>query len=179
MDKDVRQWLAPLARRWGLEGEVRRQGAVFAWPEAVGEQLAKLARALYVDGHTLHVAVASPVVAMELRHLQGKLLARLREVAPDVSVKRLRFHVRPQAVPPRGLKVEEPREGDWQAAEQAVPPDLPAALRARLVRIAAWALARDRAILEAGGHRCPRCGVAHLGPEELCPPCFAAWGGEG
>ena len=171
MDKDVRQWLAPLARRWGLEEAMERQAPVFAWASAVGEELSKLARPLYVEGHTLHIAVASHVVATELRLLEGKLLARLSQLVPENPVRRLRFHVLPQPAPPRRPQVEEPTAEDWEAAEEEIPTGLPGELRVRLVRIAAWARARDRTILQAGGRRCPKCGVAHFGPGELCPAC--------
>ena len=171
MDKDIRQWLAPLARRWGLEETMERQAPVFVWSGVVGEELSKLARPLYVEGHTLHIAVASHVAAMELRLLEGKLLARLSQLVPESPVKTLRFHVLPQPAPPRRPEVEEPTAEDWEAAEEEIPADLPRELRVRLVRIAAWARARDRTILRAGGRRCPGCGVAHLGPGELCPSC--------
>jgi len=130
-----------------------------------------LARPLYVEGRTLHIAVASHVAAMELRLLEGKLLARLSQLVPESPVKTLRFHVLPQPAPPRRPEVEEPTAEDWEAAEEEIPADLPRELRVRLVRIAAWARARDRTILRAGGRRCPGCGVAHLGPGELCPSC--------
>jgi len=150
---------------------MERQAPVFVWSGVVGEELSKLARPLYVEGRTLHIAVASHVVAMELRLLEGKLLARLSQLVPESPVKTLRFHVLPQPAPPRRPEVEEPTAEDWEAAEEEIPADLPRELRVRLVRIAAWARARDRTILRAGGRRCPGCGVAHLGPEELCPSC--------
>ena len=150
---------------------MERQAPVFAWSGVVGEELSKLARPLYVEGRTLHIAVASHVAAMELRLLEGKLLARLSQLVPESPVKTLRFHVLPQPAPPRRPEVEEPTAEDWEAAEEEIPADLPRELRVRLVRIAAWARARDRTILRAGGRRCPGCGVAHLGPGELCPSC--------
>jgi len=178
MDKDIRQWLVPLARRWGLEGAMEQQAPVFAWASAVGEELSKLARPLYVEGHTLHIAVVSHVAAMELRLLEGKLLARLSQIVSESPIRRLRFHVLPQPAPPRRPQVEEPTAEDWEAAEAEIPTDLPRELRERLVRIAAWARARDRTILRAGGHRCPGCGVAHLGPGELCSLCSLVPGEE-
>jgi len=171
MDKSQKQWLEALAKQWGLSAEVARQAPVFAWREAVGEELAKLARPLYVEGRTLHLAVGSHVAAAELRLLTGKLLARLKEVLPESQVKQLRFRVVPEPSPARELRLEEPEPADWEAAEADIPRDLPRGLRERLVRIAAWARARDRALLAAGGRRCPRCGVAHGGPGELCPVC--------
>lgn len=171
MYKDIKQWLAALAARWGMEEELERQTPVFAWMDAVGEHLAKLARPLYVEGDTLHLAVASGVVATELRLLSGKLLARLREVAPESRIFRLRFHIlAPDSPAERPLKVE-PTSEEWRQAEGEISRDLPPQLREKLISIAAWALARDRALLSAGGKRCPRCGVVHQGPGDLCPVC--------
>lgn len=174
MDKELQQWLWALARRWGLEGELARQAPLFLWREAVGPELAKLARPLYVDGRTLHLAVASYSVATELRLLEGKLLARLGEVLPELRIGGLKFHVLPAPPPARKVEVQEPCAEDWQAAEGAISKELPSELRRRLVRVAAWAQARERAVLAAGGRRCPRCGVAHPGPEELCRLCALA-----
>lgn len=179
MDKSLNQWLATLAGRWGLTEELARQAAVFAWSEAVGERLAKLARPLYVQGNTLHLAVASHVAAAELRLLSGKLLARLWEALPGCGVESLKFHVYPQPSPSPKLQVPEPSEADWRAAEEDIPADLSGELRDRLVRIGAWARARDRALLSAGGKRCPRCGVVYRGEGDLCPVCSLVTGPEG
>ena len=171
MDKSQKQWLEALARRWGLSAEVTRQAPVFAWKGAVGEELAKLARPLYVEGHTLHLAVGNHVAAAELRLLSRQLLARLKQVVPDSPVERLKFKVIPESPPPREVRVEEPAPTDWEEAETDVPRGLPPELRERLIKIAAWARARDRALLAAGGRRCPRCGVVYRGASELCPVC--------
>lgn len=171
MYKEVLQWLLPLARRGGWEATLYRQLPVLAWPEAVGERLASLAKPLYVEGRTLHLQVANHVVATELRLVEQKLLERLSQALPSSRIRRLRFHVRPEPPTPPPPSPPTPEEEDWQAAEQAVPNDLPETLWARLVRLAAWARARERAILAAGGRRCPRCGIAHLGEGELCSLC--------
>lgn len=179
MDKELQQWLQSLARRWGLEGELAQQAPLFLWRDAVGPGLAKLARPLYVEGRTLHLAVASYVAATELRLLEGKLLARLGEAQPGLRIERLKFHVLPSPVPARRMEVQEPSPEDWRAAEGDIPRGLPGELRRKLVRIAAWARARERAVLAAGGKRCPRCGVAHPGPEEVCRICALTREGEG
>jgi len=178
MNKDKsKDWLGTLVQKWGLEADLKRQRAVFAWERAVGE-LARLAKPLYVAGKTLHLAVPSHVAASELRLLEGKLIARLSEVAPESGVKKLRFHVVPQPVVPRRPAPEEPTKEDWEAAERDITKSIPNGLRTRLVRIAAWARARDRAVLAAGGRRCPRCGVAHLSKTDLCPICSLVEGRE-
>lgn len=171
MDKEeLWEWLGPLARRWGLERELGEQAPVFLWPKAVGKQLARLARPLYVEAGVLHVAVPGSVVAAELRLLQEGILDRLTQAGGKKLVG-LRFHVR--AVPAKAWAVEavEPSPEEVAKAKAEVSRDLPPELRRRLVRIAAQAYARDRAILAAGGRRCPCCGVAFLGEGQRCPLC--------
>jgi predicted nucleic acid-binding Zn ribbon protein len=65
---------------------------VRAWPDAVGEQIARNAwpARLSRDG-TLHVATASSTWAFELAQLEPKLLGRLREALGDAAPGSLRF----------------------------------------------------------------------------------------
>lgn len=57
-----------------------------AWPEAVGPQIAKHARALWVrDGKHLVVEVDHPVWQTQLRHLEQKLLERLRKIFAGIE----------------------------------------------------------------------------------------------
>ncbi|MFN3346219.1 MAG: DciA family protein [Candidatus Bipolaricaulaceae bacterium] len=146
------------------------QQAVLCWRKIVGENLAGLAKPLYVEEGVLHLAVGSPVVANELRLWKEELLQRLQRLAPKSKVRDLRFHLVPVAsetsVPP-----VEPEVGEWNRAEEAIPEDLPAELRTRLVRAMAHALAQEASILRQGGRRCPSCGVAFLGAGERCPLC--------
>ncbi|MCR4392405.1 MAG: DUF721 domain-containing protein [Candidatus Acetothermia bacterium] len=169
--EDLLQWLLPLARRWGLAEALAQQRAVFAWERAVGPNLASLARPLYVDREVLHLGVPSHVVAAELHLLAAELLARLAEVAPGSGVKELRFHVRAEPGPPPEVTVPPPSPRERRLAEQELSAHLPEGLRDKLAGIVAWARARDQAILAAGGSACRRCGVAFLGPGDLCPVC--------
>lgn len=169
--EELWEWLRPLVRRWGLERELEEQAPLFLWPKAVGEQLARLARPLYVEAGVLHVAVPGSVVAAELRLLQEGLLDRLTRAGGGKLVG-LRFHVHP--VPAKvwgGVEAVEPSPEEVAKAKVEVSRDLPPELRRRLVRIAAQAYARDRAILAAGGRHCPCCGVAFLGGGQRCPLC--------
>lgn len=174
--KDIYEWLLPLVRMWGLADALREQEPVLFWKKVVGEKLGHLARPLYVERRTLHLAVPSPVVAAELRLLQDQLLARLKEIVPNCQVQKLRFHVRAESETerfslPKEVVAVKPTKEDVAAAERDVPHSLPSPLRERFVRIAAWAHARDRAILAAGGGLCPSCGAAFLGEGDLCPIC--------
>lgn len=180
MNKDLLQWLLPLARQGGWDALLQRQLPVLAWREAVGEKLATLAKPIYVEGRTLHLQVASHVVAAELRLVERKLLERLSQALPSSRIRRLRFHIWPEPpAPTPPSPPPSPGQEDWEAAQEEVPKELPAKLREHLVGIVARSLARERAILAAGGRRCPRCGIAHLGEEALCAVCALLVEGEG
>jgi hypothetical protein len=124
-----------------IEGEVRRElrrfgpaagmaDVVAAWPEAVGEGIARHAwpTRLARDG-TLHVATDSSTWAFELAHLAPMLLERLRAFAGKAAPAALRFAVGPL---PETVHGDEP-----DAAAQPVEPtseerDLAAALVAEI-----------------------------------------------
>lgn len=146
------------------------QEAVLLWKNIVGENLARLARPLYVEDGILHLAVASPVVATELRLWKEELLQRLAQSAPKSQLKDLRFHLAPaasEAQPPPA----EPGPEELNRAEEAIPEGLAPEVRKRLVCALAAALAQERLILRLGGRRCVACGVAFLGHGEKCPLC--------
>lgn len=166
--QDIWQWLGPLAQSWGAEDALRAQSAVLLWP-ATG--LTALARPLYVDRGVLHLAVASHVVAAELNFLKGKLLARLEEVAPQCGVVDLRFQIRSGETSFHPIVVPPPTAADLREARRGLPPRLPPELQRVLAEAVAWATARDRAILAAGGWRCPGCGLVLVKEKDDCPVC--------
>mgnify|MGYP001069218931 FL=1 len=161
-------WLSSLAERWG-EGW-KAQEAVRRWPEIIGARLGKLARARYVENGVLHIAVASPVVANELRFWSKEILARLTALAPASRVRELCFELVPQPHTSQAPRVEV-TPSERNEAEDLVPVALPLALREKLVQLLATTLAQERGILAQGGRRCRRCGVAFLGEGESCPLC--------
>ena len=77
-------------RRFGPQGAI--SDLVAAWPEAVGEAIARNAWPARIarDG-TLHVSTSSSTWAFELAHLAPELLARLRELLHGSAPKALRF----------------------------------------------------------------------------------------
>ena len=97
-----------MSERWHLRtlgesvlGELGRFGpagaigdVVAAWPEAVGEAIAREAWPARIgrDG-TLHVATSSSVWAHELTHLEETILERLKEALGETAPTRLRFAV--------------------------------------------------------------------------------------
>ncbi|MFO8034755.1 MAG: DUF721 domain-containing protein [Candidatus Bipolaricaulota bacterium] len=177
--RDELGWLNSLAHSWGLAEAFAKQQGVFAWRHAVGQQLARWARPLYVSRGVLHLAVSSYAAASQLRMLEPKLMEALREVAPQCEVRQLRLHVQPQAAPRRGASEAQVSGEDLCAADGLVPDDVPVPLRQQLVQTAARARAQERAILEAGGRRCDACQVAFLGDGTVCPLCSLVGGGGG
>jgi hypothetical protein len=77
-------------RRFGPQGAMA--DVVDAWPEAVGEAIARNAWPARVarDG-TLHVSTSSSAWAFELAHLAPELLARLAGVLHESAPKALKF----------------------------------------------------------------------------------------
>lgn len=169
--KDMMSWLDDLAHSWGLTDALEIQRAVFAWRKAVGSQLSGWAKPTHVTGGVLHLVVNSYAAATQLRMLESKLLEALRSVAPDCGVRQLRLHVQPEGRVTDHAQGFEVTTEDRDRAASCVPSGIPDGLREALLRVAARAVAQERAILSTGGRRCTSCGVAFRGTEALCPVC--------
>ncbi len=169
--EDELHWLTDLAHSWGLAEALRKQQALFAWRQAVGPQLVRWARPLYVSRGALHLAVGSYVAASQIRLLELKLVDALQRVAPDCGVHRLQLHMEPES--PRHVEQSEAKvtADDYAAADRVIPCNIPLQLRERLVAAAARAQAQERVVLEMGGRRCASCRVAFLGEGTLCKLC--------
>ncbi len=78
----------------GIGRAVARAGAVAAWQgvarDVIGRDAART-RALRVDDGTIVVAVASPVLAQELRLRSAEVVALLARAAPEAGVRAVRF----------------------------------------------------------------------------------------
>jgi hypothetical protein len=87
--------------RSGSRDAIPLAAVTAAWPEAVGEAVARKAWPLRVarDG-TLHVATASATWAHELALLQGEILGSLRTQLGDDAPANVRFAVGPIPEPP-------------------------------------------------------------------------------
>jgi hypothetical protein len=112
--------LDPTLARLETSDQARAYGA---WSRAAGEQVAAAARPRSYARGVLTVECTSSVWANELTYLGGQILARMREVAPDHPVARLRFVVegrpRQEEEPPAAKKNrrnERPAPADLQAA---------------------------------------------------------------
>jgi hypothetical protein len=146
-----------------IESDVRREldrlgpassiGRVLeAWPEAVGESIARNAWPSRVarDG-TLHVATSSSAWTFELAQLAPTILERLRGILLDSAPKRLRFAPGPLPEPevPEASADDRPRPSP-SPAERAAAADLSAQiadheLRELVARAAAASLAKASA----------------------------------
>lgn len=166
--KDIWHWLGPLSRGWGAEEKLQDQNPVLLWAST---GLGSMARPMYVDRGVLYLAVGSHVVAAEFNLLKGKLLARLEEVDPQCGVVDLRFQIRAEKRSPREIVVAPPTSGELRQARRELPAGLPSRLQRVAAQALAWAAARDRAILSAGGWRCAECGLALVKEKKSCPLC--------
>lgn len=69
--------LPALLRKWGLETGIMGLRAVREWPDAVGEGVARHARAVGFQGGTLLVEVDGSAWLHELSFLKGHLIEQL------------------------------------------------------------------------------------------------------
>jgi len=86
---------------------------VKAWPEIVGEAIARRTEVVALKGQTAVIKVSSALWIQELGALKGSILQKLKEKLPDVAVSDLHFVYgrlkrkpsRLQRMPPRELRV--------------------------------------------------------------------------
>jgi len=145
-----------------LEGAIRKEAKriglpassplVSLWPETVGETIAANAwPARLTRKGVLHVNTSSSTWAFELKHLEPKILSRLRESLAEECPSELRFA--PGPIPSRGRNtdseegpaVPEAGPGELARAQQLAAPIEDAELRALVARAAAASLARRAA----------------------------------
>lgn len=92
--RPLAETLRETLRSLGIGGAVARAGAVSAWPAVAAQVLGAdgaRTRALRVEGDTIVVAVASPILAQELRLRAADVVALLARAAPDAGVRSVRF----------------------------------------------------------------------------------------
>ena len=74
----------------GVGTQIRRVGALDAWPDVVGEKIASVTHARAVVASTLVVEVRSSAWLMELNLMKGALLARVNEqLEKDAEIERI------------------------------------------------------------------------------------------
>jgi hypothetical protein len=173
----VRDLVGEALRRGGLKRGVRRAEAVLRWPEVVGPDVARFARAVALQQGTLVVEVADTETAMHLGLQRQRLLDAYRARFGGGEVRDLRFRVGggppaevPRAAPP-AVAVDPAEVAALATGLEALPDALTAPAGA-----AGLALATGRARRRAAGWRpCPICG-ALTDPEvrAVAPPPFVA-----
>jgi hypothetical protein len=122
---------------------------VSAWPELVGEQIARNAwpSRLARDG-TLHVATSGSAWAFELTQLAPELLARLREGLGDLAPRALRFgpgklpDLAPEGAESPARPVPQPSAADVERASELASAIGDENLREVVAKAAAASLAR-------------------------------------
>lgn len=75
----------------GLAGRLREQKALAAWPELVGDEVARRSRALRIRDGVLYVRVDSASWSQELRFLTAQIIARFDETLGEGLVREIRF----------------------------------------------------------------------------------------
>lgn len=86
-----------VARRLGLEDELRRSRALAVFDALVAERAPAAhgaCRAVRIDGYALLIEADAPIVAQELRLRSPELLAALAAAPGGMGLRELRIHVR-------------------------------------------------------------------------------------
>lgn len=179
-ERHVRDLLGEALRRGGWVRSMRRADAVLRWPEVVGRDVARFARAVALQSGTLVVEVADAETAMHLGLQRQRILDAYRNRFGDADVRDLRFRVgggptQPSVearTPEPPIDLDPAEVAHLTAGLGALPEGLLAPADA-----AGRALATGRARRRAAGWRpCPICGslADPTGPSAGAPPPFAA-----
>lgn len=187
-ERHVRDLLGEVWRRAGVVRSMRRAEAVARWPEVVGRDVARFARAVALQQGTLVVEVADAETAMHLGMQRQRILDAYRQRLGPGDVRDLRFRV--------GGRGDDEDADDGAPLASEAPVVVDADELARLVAgldalpeallgpasAAGQALATGRARRRAAGWRpCPVC-AALTDPALPAPaavPCAALVAGAG
>lgn len=80
-----------ILERHGVLEQVRRMSVLEAWPELVGEAVARVTHARSVEEAVLIVEVRSSAWLMELNMMKGDFVRRVNEHMPDTPIERIVF----------------------------------------------------------------------------------------
>jgi predicted nucleic acid-binding Zn ribbon protein len=86
--------LPSVLRDLGLEKRFSERKLVERWPDVVGAELARRARATRYEKGTLFVFVDHGAWMQELHFMEKELVRKLRAACPDVDLVRIRFGAR-------------------------------------------------------------------------------------
>ena len=90
----VKELIAQLAPKLGLQNRLREEEMLAAWNEIVGEFFAQHSRPARLANGVLHVLVLQPTVLYELdRRWKGMILEKIRVRCGSRLVREIRFSV--------------------------------------------------------------------------------------
>jgi predicted nucleic acid-binding Zn ribbon protein len=75
----------------GLDRKLREREILSIWPDAVGVDIAARTQAVKVDRGVLYVRVEHSAWIQELHFMEKEFLRKLRQKAPDIELKHIRF----------------------------------------------------------------------------------------
>jgi predicted nucleic acid-binding Zn ribbon protein len=78
-------------RSLGISRRTREAQALFLWPQVLGSELARDARAMKLTGGTLWVSTSSTALAHQLHLERAKLMTSLNEMIGAAVVREIRF----------------------------------------------------------------------------------------
>lgn len=178
--KSLRALLAhwhPAGERVALGGEVGALAA--AWPDAVGEDVARRTRTTAFRDGTLTVITPSNAWSHQLTFLAPTIVQRMCERCPGVDLRKLRFVVatgRSRALLARGAQPRRARRYQTKTPIATLAQDAGHAACAVSNDPAVWLdnlrheqTRLDRERLAQGWRRCRTCG--RWSPKDVCEPC--------
>lgn len=83
--------LEPILDRLDTEGQFKIVRLMKAWPEVVGEAIARRTEVQSLKFHTAVVKVSSPMWIQELNLMKGQILDRLKRALGEDAVREIRF----------------------------------------------------------------------------------------
>ncbi len=83
--------ISPLLQRLDSEGHFNIVRVIRAWPDVVGETIARRTEVVSLKFHTAVVKVSGAMWIQELNLMKQEILRRLRDALGDDSVRELRF----------------------------------------------------------------------------------------
>jgi predicted nucleic acid-binding Zn ribbon protein len=87
----VGELLPAVLKSIGLDRKLKQQEILTIWPEVVGADIAAKTQAVKVDKGVLFVRVDHSAWIQELHFLEKEILSKLKDRAPDIDIKRIRF----------------------------------------------------------------------------------------
>ena len=75
----------------GLDRKLKEREILSIWPGAVGAEIAARTQAVKIDRGILYVRVEQSAWMQELHFMERELLKKLKKMAPDIEIKRIRF----------------------------------------------------------------------------------------